>query len=60
MKIPVSEVVKALNSFNQEFAENIHLTDAILEDKDGESLLIAVGMLASVRMAVANKRVSAS
>ena len=44
MEIPTSEVVKALNSFNQEFAENIHLTDAILEDKDAESLLIAVGM----------------
>ena len=59
MEIPTSEVVKALNSFNQEFAENIHLTDAILEDKDAESLLIAVGMLASVRMAVAKKSVSA-
>ena len=32
-----------MNSLNQEFAENNHLTDAILADKDVESLLIAVG-----------------
>jgi hypothetical protein len=44
MGISISEVVEELNILNQEFADNIQLTDAILEHEDAESLLIAVGM----------------
>ena len=44
MEISIAEVVHELNILNQEFADNTQLTDAILEHKDAESILIAVGM----------------
>jgi hypothetical protein len=42
--ISISEVVEELIILNQEFADNTQLTDAILEHKEAESFLIAVGM----------------